>query len=278
MANNSIGVIYQLADVLSFGSSKLEALGAECVQLQCFEPELLTEENARKVKDALGGKVRISSFWAGWSGPQVWDFTSGPSTLGLVPESYRAMRMKELIKGADFAAMLGVKNMATHVGFIPENPSTKEYRDLCEALRYIVAYCKTKGLNFNFETGQETPVTLMRMITDIGQDNVGINLDPANLILYGKGNPVDALDLFRGRINGVHVKDADYTTSFYNLGEEKVVGEGSVNFPVFLPKLIAQGYTGDLYIEREISGEQQITDIKKTFDYVKNLLRQEKEI
>ncbi|MBE7050963.1 MAG: sugar phosphate isomerase/epimerase [Ruminococcaceae bacterium] len=269
---NSIGVIYQLADVLSYGSSKLEALGAECVQLQCFTPELLTEENALKVKSSLDGKVRISSFWAGWSGPQMWNFTSGPSTLGLVPQSFRAMRLKELCKGADFAAMLGVKNMATHVGFIPENPSTEAYRDLCEAIRYIVLYCKDKGLNFNFETGQETPVTLMRMITDIGEDNVGINLDPANLILYGKGNPVDALDIFKGRINGVHVKDGNYPTSFYNLGEEKVVGEGSVNFPIFLPKLINQGYTGDLYIEREISGEQQITDIKKTFDYVRNIL------
>lgn len=272
MKKNSIGVIYQLSDIFKFGSKQLEELGAECVQIQCFEPELLTEENAEKVKESLNGKIRISSFWAGWSGPQVWDFTSGPSTLGLVPEGYRSIRLKDLMRGADFAAMLGVKNMATHVGFIPENPSTEAYRGLCEALKFIVAYCKEKGLNFNFETGQETPVTLMRMITDIGADNVGINLDPANLILYGKGNPVDALDLFKGYVRGVHIKDANYTASFYNLGEEKVVGEGSVNFPVFLPKLINQGYAGDLYIEREISGEQQIKDIKRTFEYVKGIM------
>ena len=115
----------------------------------------------------------------------------------------------------------------------------------------------------------------MRMITDIGTDNVGINFDPANLILYGKGNPVnpvDALDMFKGYLNGVHVKDADYPTDYYKFGMERVVGEGSVNFPVFLPKLIKQGYKGDLYIEREISGEQQIIDIKKTIKYLNHLM------
>ena len=113
----------------------------------------------------------------------------------------------------------------------------------------------------------------MRMITDIGEENVGINLDPANLVMYGKANPVDALDLFKGYINGVHVKDGDYPSGdFYKLGREKFVGEGSVNYPVYLPKLINQGYTGDLYIEREISGDQQIIDIKKTIEYIKGLM------
>jgi len=113
----------------------------------------------------------------------------------------------------------------------------------------------------------------MRTIYDIGFDNVGINFDPANIILYGKGNPVDAIDIFGDRIKGVHVKDGDYPTApFRALGKERVVGEGTVNYPVFLPKLLESGYTGDLYIEREISGEQQIADIKKTIDYIKQFL------
>ncbi len=272
MLKNSIGVIYKLVDALEYGAVKLMELGLECVQLQCFMPELLTEENANKIRESFEGKIRISSFWAGWTGPRIWNFESGPQTLGLVPEAYRAMRMNEIIKGVDFASWLGIPNVATHVGFIPENPSTTEYRGVLEAVRYIVNYCGEKGINFNFETGQETPTTLMRIITDIGTDNVGINLDPANIIMYGKGNPVDALDLFKGRINGVHVKDGNYPTEFYKLGRETLVGEGSVNYPVYLPKLINGGYKGDLYIEREISGEQQIVDIKKTIDYIKNLM------
>jgi len=275
MSKNSIGVIYQLKNVLEYGAEKLLELDIDCVQLQCFTPELLTEENAEKVKKALDGKIRVSSFWAGWTGPRIWDFESGPHLLGLVPEAYRAMRLAEVLKGVDFASWLGVKNVATHVGFIPENPSTAEYKGILGAVKHIVKYCGEKGINFNFETGQETPTTLMRIITDVGADNVGINLDPANLIMYGKGNPVDALDLFRGRINGVHVKDGDYPTDFYKLGCERVVGEGSVNYPVYLPKLIKQGYTGDLYIEREIKGDQQIEDIKKTIAYIKNLMSEE---
>lgn len=272
MAKCGIGTIYQLSDALEYGPKKLLELGLDCVQLQCFTPELLTKENAKKIKDSFAGKIRISSFWAGWSGPQAWNFKDGPQTLGLVPEAYRFGRLKELMLGADFAEMIGAPNMATHVGFIPENPSTAEYRGVFGAVKQIADYCKSKNIHFNFETGQETPVTLMRMITDLENDFVGINLDPANLIMYGKANPVDAVGIFGSRVRGVHVKDGDYPTEFYNLGQERVVGEGSVNYPVFLPKLIRGGYGGDLYIEREISGDQQIEDIKKTIVYVKELL------
>ncbi len=111
--------------------------------------------------------------------------------------------------GADFAEMIGAPNMATHVGFIPENPSTAEYRGVFGAVKQIAEYCKSKNIHFNFETGQETPVTLMRMITDLENDFVGINLDPANLIMYGKGNPIDAVGIFGSRVRGVHVKDGD---------------------------------------------------------------------
>lgn len=275
MYNNKIGVIYQLSDLLKDkGEEILFELGLDCVQLQCWDDTLLTEENAEIAKKKLGDKILITSFWCGWTGPAAWDFIDGPYTLGLVPEAYRGIRIKELKKGADFAAMVGSKNLVTHVGFIPEQPESELYRGVISAVKDVATYCKNKGLDFNFETGQETPVTLMRAISDIGLDNLGINLDPANLIAYGKGNPIDALDIFGDKIKGVHVKDADYPTgSFRELGHQQVVGEGTVNYPVFLPKLLKNGYTGDLYIEREISGDQQIIDIKKTIDYVKDNLK-----
>ena len=273
MYNNSIGVIYSLSELLYHGPDKLFDLNIDCVQLLSGDTGLYTEKNAEAIKKMLKDKLRISSFWAGWSGPAVWNSIDGPHTLGLVPHAFRHQRMNELLKGADFAYMLGVENMATHVGFIPEHPSFPEYRGVVQTVKYIASYCQSKGIYFNFETGQETPVTLMRCIKDIGLDNIGINLDPANLILYGRGNPVDALDIFRGYIRGVHVKDGDYPSGdFYLLGHERKVGEGSVNFPVFLPKLLEQGYKGDLYIEREISGEQQIKDIKDTINYVRQFL------
>lgn len=274
MHNNSIGVIYSLSELLHNGPDKLLELDIGCVQLSSGNIELYTVKNAEDVKSMLKGKIRISSFMAGWSGPSVWDSVDGPHTLGIVPAAFRYQRMNEIIKGADFAHMLGIENIATHVGFIPEQPSYPEYRAVVSALKYIVSYCKNKGIYFNFETGQETPVTLMRCIKDIGMDNVGINFDPANLILYGRGNPIDAIDIFKGYVRGVHVKDGDYPSGdFYSLGKERQVGEGSVNFPVFLPKLLNQGgYNGDLYIEREISGEQQIKDIKETIIYLKTII------
>ena len=120
---NSIGVIYQLANVLELGAEQLQELGVECVQIQCFTPELYTEENAKKVKEALEGKIRISSLWVGWTGPRTWDFRSGPHLLGLVPEAYRANRLNDVLKGIEFASWLGVKNVATHMGYLPENPT-----------------------------------------------------------------------------------------------------------------------------------------------------------
>lgn len=274
MYNNKIGVIYQLGDLLKEnGADILFELGLDCVQIQCWEPGLINAENAKKAKEILNGKIEISSFWCGWSGAAEWNFIDGPYTLGLVPDAYRANRVNELLNGADFAKELGARNLVTHVGFLPEQPESELYRGVLSAVRKVASYCQQIGIGFNFETGQETPVTLMRAISDLGLDNLGINLDPANLILYGKGNPVDALDIFGDKIKGVHVKDGDYPTgTFRELGKERVVGEGTVNYPVFLPKLLKNGYTGDLYIEREISGDQQIIDIRKTIDYVKNYL------
>lgn len=272
MYENKIGTIFGVKRLLEEGCDRLVEMGLQTIQLNCGDVTLETEENAQKCLEIVKGKLEITSFWAGWSGPAIWDSVDGPHTLGIVPEAYRANRLLELKAGADFASWLGVKDVATHCGFIPEHPTFEAYRGVVAAIRWIASYCKSKGLHFNFETGQETPVTLMRCITDVGLDNLGINLDPANLIHYGRGNPVDALDLFKGRVRGLHVKDADYSKDFIHLGPERVVGEGTVNFPVFLPKLLHQGYTGDLYIEREISGEQQMIDMAKTVGYIKELM------
>ena len=273
MYDNKVGVIFNVSRLLSEGPDVLFDLGLDSIQLTIWSNKYATPEVAAKVKQMLQGKIEITSVWGGWSGPRVWNFIDGPVTLGIVPEAYRDSRLKELMLYADFATELEVPYFTTHMGFMPEQPCYPGYRGIVQAVRYIANYCKDRGMGLNFETGQETPVTLMRVIQDTGCDNLGVNLDPANLILYGRGNPVDAIDIFGDRIKGVHVKDGNYPKDdFYKLGEETVVGEGSVNYPVFLPKLLKQGYKGDLYIEREISGEQQTVDIRKTIDYVRKTL------
>src|SRR5262249_34214455 len=142
------------------------------------------------------------------------------------------------------------------------------------ALRYLVRDFQQMGCNFLFETGQETPVTLLRTIEDIGLPNVGINLDPANLVLYGKANPVDALDTIGRFVRGVHAKDGLYPTTGGALGLEVPLGQGKVDFPRLLERLLALGYTGALTIEREIEGDEQTRDILKAKELLGTILTQ----
>lgn len=273
MYHLDIGVIVSLESLLKNGTQEIQELGLDTCQVNAWNVDMLTEENAHKLKEIMGDKVKISSVWVGWPGPKVWDFIDGPATLGLVPKEFRYVRMEALKRGAWFAKQLGVKDIVTHVGFIPENPSTTEYRETVVAIKDVALYCKGLDIYFNFETGQETPITLIRTIEDIGLDNLGINLDPANLLLYGKANPVDAVDIYKELIRGVHVKDGKYPTDGRHLGEETPVGEGLVNFPVLIDKLIKYNYKGPLIIEREISGPQQKKDILKAKEILINILQ-----
>ena len=192
--------------------------------------------------------------------------------MGLVPCAYRAMRVLELKKWADFAAEAGAPAVITHCGFLPENMTDPIFEEVLVAIQDVAGYCKKLGVEFWFETGQETPVTLLRFIEATGLDNLGINLDPGNLLMYGKGNPLDSLRVFGKYVKAMHTKDAFPPTNGNELGAAVVVGTGCVDYPRFLPALLDLGFTGDLTIEREITGEQQIKDILFTKDYLNKLL------
>ncbi len=257
-----LGVIIPLTSHVEDEFEKVRALGFPTCQLNGWDQRLFTDEMAARVLAASqANQVEISAFWCGWEGPAVWDFIEGPLTLGLVPLAYRHDRLKMLLKGSDFAGQLAVPDLITHVGFIPEDPNNPEYKGLIAPLRYLATHCRANGQHFLFETGQETPVTVLRTIEDIGLDNLGVNLDPANLILYGKGNPVDSLDVFGKYVRGVHAKDGLYPTTGRYLGQEVPLGQGKVNFPALIGKLKSLEYAGCLTIEREISGDQQTADI-----------------
>jgi L-ribulose-5-phosphate 3-epimerase len=269
-----LGIIITLTNNPDAEFKKVHDLGFPTCQLNGWNQTLFTPEIAQQVTAASKKYgVEITSFWCGWEGPAVWDFIDGPLTLGLVPVTYRLDRLKMLMRGSDFAVRIGVRDLTTHVGFIPEDPNDPDFKSLVTTLRYLAQYCRDKGQNFLFETGQETPVTLLRTIEEIGLDNVGINLDPANLILYGKANPVDALDVFGKYILGVHAKDGLYPTSGRYLGQEVPLGQGKVNFPAFIARLKEVGYAGALTIEREISGDQQTADIRSAKVLLETLIR-----
>lgn len=247
--------------------------GFTTCQLIGWRPSMLNAEYAEKIKELLDKyNVTPSAYWAGWSGPTEWNFYEGQTTLGLVPPKYREMRIKELCIGADFAKMLGIQDVITHMGFIPENPYDPEFLPFCAAVREVALHLKENGQYLLFEAGQETPVTMLRCFEEVGTDNLGVNLDTANVILYGKANPVDALDVFGSKVRNLHAKDGKYPTCGRFLGEETRIGEGKVDFNALIQKLHDIGYDSHITIEREISGEKQIEDIRYAKKYLQDII------
>ena len=268
-----LGVIISLSEEPGRELRKVRELGLPTCQVQSWRPDLFSERIAERVLAAANEYgVEVTTVWTGLPGPAVWDFIAGPTTIGLVPEQYRTQRVAALKAGTDFAVRAGVSSITTHVGFIPEDPDNPLYTGLLDTLREIVGYCEDRGVVFCFETGQETPITLLRVMEDLDSESVGVNLDPANLLMYGKANPVDALDIIGESVQGVHAKDGEYPTNGRQLGAEKPLGEGRVNFPLLIPKLKSMGYRGALTIEREISGRQQIVDIKRAIAILSDLV------
>ena len=206
------------------------------------------------------------------SGKMVWDFYDGPKTIGLLPPATRAARIDALKRASDLALQCNIKAVHTHCGFIPEDPNSTMYPEVVAAIREVAAHCKANGQTFLMETGQETPVTLLRAIQDTQLDNIGVNLDTANLILYGKGDPVAALDVIGKYVRGLHAKDGRYPTNPRKLGEEVAIGQGKVDFAEVIRKLHALGYTGPITIEREISGSRQEEDIRASINYLQRLI------
>ncbi|MBA3708461.1 MAG: sugar phosphate isomerase/epimerase [Planctomycetes bacterium] len=272
MTADRIGALVELHDPLPDFQGLLD-LGLRVCQLQSWKPEMWNDAlGDRTREDARRRGIHMTSFWAGYAGPCRWNFTEGPTTIGLVPPEHRAMRVESLKRAGGFARALGVPAVITHLGFIPENAGDPLFADVVAAVRDIALHYQELGIAFWFETGQETPTTLLRLINAVALPNLGVNLDPANLIMYGRGNPIDALLVLGPWVRNVHAKDGRYPSDPLFLGPEVKVGEGLVRFSEFVASLEASGFTGEYVIEREISGAQQRTDILETAAYLRTLL------
>jgi sugar phosphate isomerase/epimerase len=180
--------------------------------------------------------------------------------------------MDALKQTSDFAAMLEIPCVQTHCGFIPEDPADPLYEEAVFAIREVAQHCAANKQMFLMETGQETPTTMSRAIKDVDQPNLGVGLDTANLILYGKANPVDAVDIVGPHVRSIHAKDGRWPTDPMKLGEEVLIGTGLVDFEKVFTKLHKLGYTGAVTIERETSGPQQIADVRNEKIYLERIL------
>jgi sugar phosphate isomerase/epimerase len=159
------------------------------------------------------------------------------------------------------------------MGFIPENMTDPNYPGVVAAVKVIALDLKRREQNLLFETGQETPVVLLRLFEEINTGNLYVNLDPANLMMYGKANPVDSLDVFGSFVRNLHAKDGLYPTDGMHLGKEVAIGQGKVDFAALFRRLRELGYDGDITIEREIKGEKQLEDILASREYMNKLLK-----
>ena len=235
--------------------------------------ERLTADVTAPLKSALAKYgVEATAFSEHGPGARVFDFYHGPGTIGIVPATTREARIANLNLAADIAAQCGIAAIHTHCGFIPENPNDPLYGDSVTAVRKIAGHAKERGVSFLCETGEETPITLLRMIEDVGMDKVFVNLDVANLILYGTGNPVDAMDVLGRLVRGVHAKDGMFPTNPRSLGKEVRIGEGRVDFPAVFKRLLDVKYQGPITIERETRGAEQRADILRSKVYLENLI------
>lgn len=238
------------------------------VYLNNFEPAFA----ARLRKSLDSANIEATSLVVGGPGKESWDFYDGPLTIGLIPRETRIARIAHIKAAADFAARCDIPAVQTHAGFIPENPNDPVYKEAIAAMREVAEYCNRYRQNFRYETGQETPITLVRAMHDVGLDNQGVNFDVANVIMYGKANPVDAIEVLAPYIQGIHAKDGLWPTNPRELGAEVPIGKGKVDFPRIIRRLKEIHYGGAITIEREISGPQQREDVRAAAEYLRQLI------
>jgi L-ribulose-5-phosphate 3-epimerase len=243
--------------------AKVHAFGLPTCQVSVGPaPDIRMAAPLRQALDQYG--VEATAIMTLGPGPMIWDFYSGPKTIGIVPEATRTARVDALKRASDLGAACHVNAVHTHCGFIPEDPNNPLYAETVRAIQDVASHCKGNGQIFLMETGQESPITMLRAIEDAETGNIHVNLDTANLILYGKGEPAGALDVLGKYVRGLHAKDGMYPVNPKKLGREVAIGQGRVNFPGVIQTLHRLRYTGPITIEREISGPQQEADIRSS--------------
>jgi sugar phosphate isomerase/epimerase len=265
-----LGLILGIGRDPDAAMAKVRELGLPTCQVFADETQ---PELAGRLRQAFEKyQIEATSLVVGGPGREVWDFYEGPLTIGLVPRGTREARIAHIKKASDFAKQCGIAAVQTHCGFIPENPNDTVYKETVTAMREVAGYCKRNGQNFRYETGQETPITLVRAIQDVGLDNQGVNFDLANLILYGKANPLDAVELLGPYVQGIHAKDGLWPTNPRELGQEVPIGKGKVDFPRIIMRLKELNYRGAVTIEREISGAQQMEDVRAAKAFLEKVI------
>ena len=276
MSKWPIGVFASVDAGLGVHLDVVQELQIPTVQLHAPHQETRNPETADAfLKKCADAGITITAVFGGFEGESYADIATTARTVGLVPAETRAARTQEMKEISDFTKLLGCDTVALHIGFVPDS-STDDYRQLLDVTRDLLDHVKGNGQKLHLETGQETAEHLLEFISDVDRDNLFINFDPANMILYGTGDPIDALKKVGRLVRSIHCKDATWAEEGQRgtaWGAEVPLGEGDVGMETYLRTLDELGYTGPLTIEREIAHdrERQKADIGQAVQLLTSL-------
>ena len=272
----AIGVFASVDAGLGVHLDVAKELGIHTVQVHTPHKESRNEAVAKAfLQRCKEADITITCLFGGFEGESYADIATTARTVGLVPEATRAARAAEMKEISDFAKLLGCNTLGMHIGFVPERNSPS-YTSLIEVTRNLLDHVKANGQNMHLETGQESADHLLEFMHDVGRNNLFINFDPANMILYGTGDPIEALKKVGHLVRSIHCKDAKWAASDQRgkgWGTEVALGDGDVGMEMYLRTLQSVGYSGPLTIEREIAHdrERQKADIGQAVRLLESL-------
>jgi L-ribulose-5-phosphate 3-epimerase len=247
-----------------------DKLGLGVIHLGFFDDGY--KEPNKIIDQVQASGLKVSATCLGFAGEDYSTIQEIARTGGYMPDDVFDERFAKTVEVARITPQLGTDILTVHIGFVPEDHSDPKHAVMVDRARRIADALGEHGVKLVMETGQESPENLIAFMDAVARPNVGVNFDPANMILYGIGDPVEAVALLAGRIMHVHMKDATWSAKpREQWGEEVVLGTGQADIPRIVSKLRAQGYTGTLAIERE-AGNQRVADITEAINLLRSLL------
>jgi sugar phosphate isomerase/epimerase len=273
LRDNEVGVLFWATKDPSEVLQTAANFGVRCGQLGTHGDLDLSIAPAwnKALKDA---NFSVGSVSVAYNGEDYADIPTVERTVGLIPPATRAERERRTYDVSDFAAAIGAKGIATHIGFVPHDANHPNYVAMRDLVRRICDHAAKHNQTFALETGQEAAPVLLHFIRDVNRPNLGINFDPANMILYGTGDPIEALGILGANVISVHCKDGDWPPKDdpKALGKERPLGAGAVGIERFLAKLKEVGYKGPLTIEREgVDRAQWLHDVPEAIRLLQSL-------
>jgi sugar phosphate isomerase/epimerase len=255
---------------------EVKGLGVNCGQLGVPGTVPMDLATAAQWKSALEAEqFTLVTVFAAYNGEDYADIPTVTRTVGWIPPAMRAERLKRTFELSDFGKAVGAPSIALHVGCLPENHAHPDYVAVREMTRLVCDYAARNGQTFALETGQEPAQDLLSFFKDVDRANLRINFDPANMILYGSGDPIDALTVLAPHVVSVHAKDGDWPPQGVAgaLGTEQPLGKGAVGMERFVAKLKEIGYQNPIHVEREVPDHQQrLEDIRGGVSLLQTLI------